>query len=30
LRVKREGVTVRARKGYLAVEPAKLLVPERD
>jgi VWFA-related protein len=30
VRVKREGVTVRARKGYLAVEPAKLLVPQRD
>jgi VWFA-related protein len=30
VRVKRAGVTVRARKGYLAVEPAKLLVPERD
>ncbi len=27
VRVKREGVRVRARRGYLAIEPAKMLVP---
>jgi VWFA-related protein len=29
IRVKRPGVKVRARQGYLALEPSKMLVPER-
>lgn len=28
VRVKREGVRVRARKGYLAIEPSRMLVPQ--
>ena len=29
IRVKRPGLRVRARQGYLALEPSKMLVPER-
>ena len=29
IRVRRPGLTVRARQGYLALEPSKMLVPER-